>query len=38
MKDNKAEAEELKQKGNDEYKNKNYTKAKELYTKAIGID
>ena len=34
----KASAEEFKVKGNDEYNAKNYLKAKEYYTKAIGIN
>lgn len=36
MEDMKTKADELKQEGNIEYKDKNYIKAKELYTKAIG--
>lgn len=36
MEDDKMEAEQLKNEGNNEYKAKNYLKAKELYTKAIG--
>jgi len=36
MNDNLAAAMELKQEGNKEYNAKNYERAKELYTQAIG--
>ena len=34
--DNKAEADNIKQKGNEAYGKNNYAEAKELYSKAIG--
>jgi hypothetical protein len=38
MPNKKEIAEGLKNKGNEEFKNKNYVAAKKLYSQAIGID